>query len=147
MENLAVLTFLAALPIVVIGVLMVGFRWSARNGMAVGFVVVAFLAWGVWDVQPIAIAASVIEGLGISLDVLYIVFGALLLLATLNASGAMASIRAGFTSISPDRRVQAVIIAWLFGTFIEGASGFGTPAAVAEGGTLAAYLGDVSLAA
>jgi lactate permease len=41
----------------------------------------------VWDVEPIAIAASVVEGLGISLDILYIVFGALLLLATLNASG------------------------------------------------------------
>ncbi len=131
MDNLAVLSLLAALPIITIGVLMVGFRWSARNGMAVGFLVVVAVAWGVWDVEPIAIAASVIEGLGISIDILYIVFGALLLLATLNASGAMASIRAGFTRISPDRRVQAVIIAWLFGSFIEGASGFGTPAAVA----------------
>ncbi|MFO7961269.1 MAG: L-lactate permease [Actinomycetota bacterium] len=131
MENLALLSLLAFLPILTIGVLMVGFRWPARDGMAVGFIVTAVVAWLVWDVEPIAIAASVIEGLGISLDILYIVFGALLLLATLNASGAMASIRAGFTRISPDRRVQAVIIAWLFGSFIEGASGFGTPAAVA----------------
>ena len=131
MENLAVLSLLAFLPILTIGVLMVGFRWPARDGMAVGFVVTAVVAWLVWDVRPIAIAASVVEGLGISLDILYIVFGALLLLATLNASGAMQSIRAGFTRISPDRRVQAVIIAWLFGSFIEGASGFGTPAAVA----------------
>ncbi len=129
--NLALLSLLAAMPILVIGVLLVGFRWSARNGMAVGFVVVVVIAWGVWDVEPIAIAASVVEGLGISLDILYIVFGALLLLATLTASGAMASIRAAFTRVSPDRRVQAVIIAWLFGSFIEGASGFGTPAAVA----------------
>jgi lactate permease len=131
MTNLAVLSFLAALPILVIGILLVGFRWPARNGMAVGFLVVVAIAWGVWDVEPIAIAASVIEGLGISLDILYIVFGALLLLATLSASGAMSSIRAAFTRISPDRRVQAIIIAWLFGSFIEGASGFGTPAAVA----------------
>ncbi|WP_337225219.1 L-lactate permease, partial [Proteus terrae] len=33
--------------------------------------------------------------------------------------------------MSPDRRVQAIIIAWCFGSFIEGASGFGTPAAIA----------------
>jgi len=131
MENLAVLSLLAFLPILVIGVLLVGFRWSARNGMAVGFVVVIAVAWSVWNVEPLAIAASVIQGLGISLDILYIVFGALLLLATMTASGAMASIRAAFTRISPDRRVQAIIIAWLFGSFIEGASGFGTPAAVA----------------
>ena len=131
MENLAVLSLLAFLPILVIGVLLVGLRWSARNAMAVGFVVVIAVAWGVWNVEPLAIAASVIQGLGISLDILYIVFGALLLLATMTASGAMASIRAAFTRISPDRRVQAIIIAWLFGSFIEGASGFGTPAAVA----------------
>jgi hypothetical protein len=48
------------------------------------------IAWGVWDVAPIAIAASVIEGLGISIDILSIVFGALLLLATLSASGGAA---------------------------------------------------------
>jgi lactate permease len=130
-DNLAVLSLLAFLPILVIGVLLVGLRWSARNAMAVGFVVVVVVALAVWDVEPVAIAASVVEGLGISLDILYIVFGALLLLATMTASGAMSSIRAAFTRVSPDRRVQAIIIAWLFGSFIEGASGFGTPAAVA----------------
>ena len=77
-----------------------------------------------------AIAASTVQGLLIAATLLYIVFGALLLLETLTKSGAMATIRAGFTSISPDRRVQAIIIGWLFGSFIEGASGFGTPAAV-----------------
>jgi lactate permease len=53
-----------------------------------------------------------------------------LLLNTLKYSGGIKAIRDGFTSISTDRRVQVVIIAWLFGAFIEGAAGFGTPAAV-----------------
>src|SRR5690606_14464039 len=57
--------------------------------------------------------------------------GAILLLYTLRESGAIATIRRGFMDISPDRRVQAIIIAWLFGSLIEGASGFGTPAAIA----------------
>lgn len=131
MENLAVLSLLAFLPILVIGILLVGLRWSARNAMAVGFVVVVVVSFAIWEVEPVAIAASVVEGLGISIDILYIVFGALLLLATMTASGAMSSIRSAFTRVSPDRRVQAIIIAWLFGSFIEGASGFGTPAAVA----------------
>jgi lactate permease len=130
-DNLALLSFLAFLPILTIGILLVGLRWTARNAMAVGFVVVVVVALAVWNVEPVAIAASVFEGLGISIDILYIVFGALLLLATMTASGAMSSIRAAFTRVSPDRRVQAIIIAWLFGSFIEGASGFGTPAAVA----------------
>ena len=54
-----------------------------------------------------------------------------MLLNTLRYSGAINTIRNGFSSLSSDRRVQVILIAWLFGSFIEGASGFGTPAAIA----------------
>ncbi len=68
----------------------------------------------------------------ITIGLLWIIFGAILLLNTLKHSGAITTIRAGFTNITPpDRRIQAIIIVWLFGSFIEGASGFGTPAAIA----------------
>ena len=50
---------------------------------------------------------------------------------TLSSSGAMAAINGMFTGISPDARIQAVIIGFIFGAFIEGAAGFGTPAALA----------------
>jgi lactate permease len=129
-DNLALLSLLALAPILVVGVLLAGFRWPAKTAMPVGFVVVVLIALLVWEMDPTAIAASAIQGLLVALTLLYIVFGALLLLETLTKSGAMATIRAGFTSISPDRRVQAIIVGFLFGSFIEGASGFGTPAAV-----------------
>lgn len=129
-DNLAVLSLLALLPILVVGVLLAGLRWPAKRAMPIGFVVVVLVALFAWEMSPTAIAASAVQGLLLALTLLYIVFGALLLLETLTKSGAMATIRAGFTSISPDRRVQAIIIGWLFGSFIEGASGFGTPAAV-----------------
>ena len=48
----------------------------------------------------------------------------------LSESGGLAVIRHGFTDITPDRRIQVIIVAWLFGSFIEGSAGFGTPAAV-----------------
>ena len=130
MGNLAVLSLLAFSPILVVGLLLVGLRWPAKRAMPVGFVVVVLVAVLVWDVAPRAVAASTVQGLLLAGTLLYIVFGALLLLETLTKSGAMSTIRAGFTSISPDRRVQAIIVGWLFGSFIEGASGFGTPAAV-----------------
>jgi lactate permease len=130
MDNLAVLSLLAFLPILAVGVLLVGLRWPAKHAMPVGFIIVVLIALFVWEMTPTAIAASTVQGLLIAATLLYIVFGALLLLETLTKSGAMSTIRAGFTSISPDRRVQAIIIGWLFGSFIEGASGFGTPAAV-----------------
>lgn len=130
MDNLAVLTLVALAPIVVIGILLVGLRWPAKYAMPLGFAVVVGAAAFVWGVEPVVIAASSIEGLILAVGLLYIVFGALLLLGTLSSSGALATIRGTFTDISPDRRVQAIIIGWLFGSFIEGASGFGTPAAV-----------------
>src|SRR5690554_870925 len=71
-----------------------------------------------------------LQGLVVTAGILWIIFGAILLLNTLKHSGGIQAIRAGFMTISPDRRVQAIIIAWLFGCFIEGASGFGTPAAI-----------------
>ena len=63
-------------------------------------------------------------------EIIFIIFGAILVLNVLQASGAVTAIRRGLLGISPDRRVQAIIIVWLFGSFLEGASGFGTPAAV-----------------
>ena len=76
-------------------------------------------------------AAASLNGLVIALDILLIVFGALTLLFTLRESGAIKIINRGFSDISPDKRIQAIIITWLFGSFIEGAAGFGTPAAIA----------------
>ncbi|MEQ9583061.1 MAG: L-lactate permease, partial [Arenibacter sp.] len=83
-----------------------------------------------WDIDIIDIVASSIQGLFITFDILCIVFGAIVLLNLLKYSTALRAIRKGFADISEDRRVQVVIIAWLFGSFIEGAAGFGTPAAI-----------------
>jgi lactate permease len=130
MDNLALLSLLALTPILVVGVLLVGFRVPAMYAMPLGYVVVVTIAVLVWNTEWVAIAASTIQGLILAIGLLYIIFGALLLLSTLTKSGAITTIRATFTDISPDRRIQAVIIGWLFGSFIEGASGFGTPAAV-----------------
>ncbi|WP_153395502.1 L-lactate permease [Ornithinicoccus halotolerans] len=130
MDNLAVLSVLALSPIILVGVLLAGFRWPAKYAMPVGYLVTLLIAALVWQMEPSVLAAATVEGFIVAATLLYIVFGALLLLATVSASGAMSRIKAGFDNISPDRRVQAIIIGWLFGSFIEGASGFGTPAAV-----------------
>lgn len=84
----------------------------------------------VWQMNWVEVAASIIQGLFITFDILWIIFGAILLLSTLKYSGAVSTIRRSFIRISPDRRVQVIIICWLFGSFIEGSAGFGTPAAI-----------------
>jgi lactate permease len=99
--------------------------------MPLSYIVAALLALFVWRVPAVQVAAASVNGLIVAGTLLYIIFGAILLLNTLKESGALRTIRRGFTNITPDRRVQVIIIAWLFGSFIEGSAGFGTPAAVA----------------
>ena len=125
------LAVLSLLPIATVAVFLVMLRWPASRAMPLTYAVAAALALFVWQVPGVQVAAASINGLVIALTLLYIIFGAILLLNTVRASGAISVIRRGFTDVSRDRRVQVIIVAWLFGSFIEGSAGFGTPAAVA----------------
>lgn len=125
------LAFLSLLPIIAVGIFLVGLRWPASKAMPISYLVAILLALFVWKVPGANVAAASVNGLVVAGTLLYIIFGAILLLNTLQESGGIKTIRQGFTDISADRRIQVIIIAWLFGSFIEGASGFGTPAAVA----------------
>ncbi|WP_049324955.1 L-lactate permease [Stutzerimonas stutzeri] len=125
------LALFAFTPILLAAVMLIGLRWPASRAMPLVYLFTAAIGLFVWDMSFNRIIASTLQGLVITLGLLWIIFGAILLLNTLKHSGGITAIRAGFTTISPDRRIQAIIIAWLFGCFIEGASGFGTPAAIA----------------
>jgi len=129
--SLSLQALVAVSPILIAGILLVGFRVPAKWAMPLVYIAAAVLAWSVWKVDARYIAASSVQGLFITFDLLFIIFGAILLLKTLEHSGGVAAIRRSFHAISDDRRVQIVIVAWMFGSFIEGAAGFGTPAAVA----------------
>ena len=126
-----ILALLAFSPILLAAILLIGLRWPAKHAMPLVYLVTAAVGLFAWDMTLNRVLASTLQGLLITLGLLWIIFGAILLLNTLKHSGGITAIRAGFTTISPDRRIQAIIIAWLFGCFIEGASGFGTPAAIA----------------
>lgn len=123
-------TFLALAPILVVFVLLVLLRLSAKVSMAAAYVVTAALALFVWQAGGAQVAAATVNGVIVALTILFIVFAAILLLNTLKESGAILAIRRGFMDVSPDRRIQAIIVAWLFCSLVEGSSGFGTPSAV-----------------
>ncbi|WP_210471457.1 L-lactate permease [Sporosarcina sp. 6E9] len=105
-------------------------RMSALKGMFFSSIIVIILGFTVWGMEGKIILASILQGGHKALTILLILFGAVVLLNTLTNTGAVARINQGFQSISGDMRVQVVIVAFLFGALIEGAAGFGTPAAV-----------------
>ncbi|MCG1023363.1 L-lactate permease [Sutcliffiella horikoshii] len=129
--GIGLLSLIAILPVITIMLFLVILNWPASRAMPVALVVTIASAIFLWGTKANVVAGAAVNGIFTALDILFIVFGAVLLLNTVKESGAINTIRQGFISISPDRRIQAIIIAWLFGAFIEGAAGFGTPAAIA----------------
>lgn len=105
-------------------------RMSALKGMFFSSVIVAILGLTVWGMDGKLVFASALQGTHKAFTILFILFGAIVLLNTLTHTGAVDRINQGFQSISRDMRVQVIIVGYLFGALIEGAAGFGTPAVV-----------------
>jgi lactate permease len=129
--SIEVLALIALLPILVALVLMVGLRWPATKAMPLAWLTAAAGAVLAWSLPVAYVAALTLQGFVTAIGILIIVFGAILILRTLQHSGGMETIQHGMQNITPDRRIQAIIIGYMFAAFIEGAAGFGTPAALA----------------
>ena len=122
---------LALLPLAAALILMIGFKFSSGKALGISLVITCVLVLTVWKMDVTSVAGYLLYGALKALDLLLIIGGAILLLNTLRRTGIMDVINSGFRRISPDPRIQAIIIAYLFGAFIEGAAGYGTPAALA----------------
>ncbi|MFM2044631.1 MAG: putative L-lactate permease [Pseudomonadota bacterium] len=124
----------AALPILLILVLMVGFRRSAALSALVGLAVAVLLALTLF--QPASPPPFLLTGVGAeavftAVTILWIIFPALCLHELQTGTGAVGVLRDRLTGLSAEPRLMAILIAWFFALFIEGAAGFGTPAALA----------------
>ena len=111
--------------------LVVVFRLPAKIGMSISALTVGLLASTVWQMTSQAVGASIIQGIHRSMTIGLILFGAITLLKTLEATGALERIKLGLHAISKDMRVLTIIVAFCFISLIEGISGFGTPSIVA----------------
>ncbi|MCY6484590.1 L-lactate permease [Clostridium aestuarii] len=125
------LALIALIPIIFVGVLMIGFNWPSTKAMPVGFILAGIIATIFWKMPGKWIAAATICGAINTIDILLIVYGALLILQIMRKSGGINGIAQSMANVSTDRRVQVIVIGFLMEAFFEGAAGFGTPAAVA----------------
>lgn len=123
-------TIVALIPLICVFVFLVVRRWPAQKAMPLVYLITVFNGWIIWQIPLQQIMAATIDGIITACQILYILFGAVLLLNTLIESGALSTICQGLLKLSEDRRIQAILIPWCFGSFLEGAAGFGTPAAI-----------------
>lgn len=122
---------IAFIPIIAVVILMSVLNWPAKRALPLAWLIAAIWGGIFWKMDIHTIAAQTVSGFLTSIDTLIVIFGAILIMNTLKQSGAMRSINKMFMNISDDPRIQMVIIGFMFGSFMEGAAGYGTPAALA----------------
>jgi lactate permease len=121
---------LAAGPILVVLVLMVGLRWGGAKAGPAGWLAALLLAWLVFGANGELLGYAQLRALFLALYVLYIIWAALLLYHVVNEAGAIEAIGAELSKLTTDQGMLALLLGWTFGSFLQGASGFGVPAAV-----------------
>ncbi len=144
MESI-VLSILAFLPILISLILMMAFNVPAKFSLPIAWLLACIFGLIFWKMDFLSVFAYSLSGVLNSFDVLITITGAIIVMNMLKESGGTHSINNGFRLISKDARIQAIIIGWMFSSFIEGAAGFGTPAALA--GPLLVSLGFPPVAA
>jgi len=122
---------LAGLPLLVVLLAMALLHWRAAVAGAAGLgVALAVIAAG--DGLDGRLLAGVgLEAASSTATILWIILPALTIYELQSRVGALERLRAALARVSDDRAVQALLIAWFFGLFMEGAAGFGTPVALA----------------
>src|ERR1019366_9473533 len=129
--SLALSALVAAIPVIVLlGLLAFGHakaHWAALSGLAASLGV-AVLVFGM-PAQLAATAALMGAAYGL-FPIGWIVLGAIFLYDVTVKSGDFEVVKDTIAGVGSDRRLQALLIAFCFGAFIEGAAGFGTPVAI-----------------
>ncbi len=122
---------LATLPLLMVLLAMALLHWRAALAGAAGLGVALVLVWAGGVLDGPLLAGVALEALSSTATILWIILPALVIFELQSRVGALERLRAALAGISDDRAVQALLIAWFFGLFMEGAAGFGTPVALA----------------
>ena len=125
-----VMVVFASLPILVVLYLMIGRKWGGSKAGIIGLLVATLIAVLLFGAGLQLLVVAWTKSILLAFFVLYIIWMALLLYHTVNEAGAISSIGRELPGIARDRPAQALLLAWIFGSFLQGATGFGVPAAV-----------------
>src|SRR5580698_1738576 len=130
--SLAWSAFAAAFPILVLLIMIAVLRkaaWiSSLAGLAAAALVALFINGMPFGIMLSSVAFGAASGL---FPIGWVVFTAILLYNITVETGQFEVVKNSIANLTDDRRLQALLIAFAFGAFIEGAAGFGTPVAVA----------------
>src|SRR5471032_456621 len=124
-------TLIAAIPVVILLVLIASGKVKAHIAAVVALAAAIAIAIWVFTMPPgLAIRASILGLVAGFFPIGWIVLNVIFLYRLSVEKGSFELLQRTIGGVSPDRRIQLLLIAFSFGAFFEGASGFGTPVAV-----------------
>lgn len=121
---------LALTPIFLLIVLLFGLKWPLTKASPSIFIYTLVLTWFKWDISVSHLFGILMKAGLLTFDMMLIIFGAIFFLAYLRKASLINPMQSKLAELSQDKRVQVLLLAWLFGSFLEGIAGFGTPAAI-----------------
>jgi lactate permease len=124
-------TLAAALPIVLLLVALAVLEWKAHWAALAGLTAALVISVFIYGMPVPAAAATAVYGAAYGLfPIGWIILAAVFLYNLTVRTGQFDIVKASVARLSADRRIQALLVAFSFGAFIEGAAGFGTPVAI-----------------
>ncbi len=121
---------LALLPVLAVLILMAAFRWGAWQAGLAGWAVALIIAVARFGAGPDVLWVAHGKALLLSLDVLYIIWPALLFYHIVEASGSLRTIGRRLPGLTGDPVLQVLLLGWVFASFLQGVGGFGVPVAI-----------------
>ncbi len=124
------LWILALAPVAIVLIGMVFLRWSGARAGTMSWLVASGIAAFFFGAGPDVLGFAQLKSVLLSLYVLYIIWMALLFYHVVNEAGVIKTFAAMLPGLTGDRGLQVLVLAWAFGSFLQGVSGFGVPTAV-----------------
>ncbi|MDI9589764.1 MAG: L-lactate permease [Acidobacteriota bacterium] len=122
---------LALTPIIWLVIALIGLKQQAWVASLGAMLVAVVAAMAYWHMTPINVATAALEGFLFALwPIVLVIIAAVFTYNLCVSTGAMETIKAMLASVSSDKRILTVLIAWCFGNFMEGMAGFGTAVAI-----------------
>lgn len=133
-NNILLSALCASAPLVLLAVLLLSRKVSGTTASISALILALFIALFAYGMPVQLVGLSALYGMATGLlPIGWIVINAVFLYNLSVESGSFAVVRDSIEIITKDRRLQALLIAFCFGAFLEGAAGFGAPVAITAG--------------
>ncbi len=121
---------LAFIPILTVMVLMLVFKWSGNKAGLFALALTIIISLFFFGADSKLLFLSILKSILASMDILLIIWPALLLYQIANAAGALVKITEGIVSLTQEKVLQTLLVGWLLTSFLQGMAGYGVPVAI-----------------